>query len=147
MCPRVSFCGLVKIKLMACEGYPFTVATDPYTIRGKPEGVPCSHRQVLNTQRPLSLLWELSNTCLIQNIVCISTEHRRLAADLWSAISYNHCVNREVPLLRGTMCDGREVHYLAKFLDPQTGIWEVPMNFILWIYRLCCSLPKPHKTG
>lgn len=61
---------------MACEGYPFTVATDPYSIRDRPEGVPCSYGQVLNTQRPLSLLWELSNTHFIQKIICISTEHK-----------------------------------------------------------------------
>jgi len=61
---------------MACEGYPFTVATDPYSIRDRPAGVAYSYGQVLSAQRPLSLFRELSNTWLIQKIVCISTEHK-----------------------------------------------------------------------
>lgn len=44
---------------MACEVYPFTLATDPYSITDTSEGVPFSYGQVLNAQRHPSLLWEI----------------------------------------------------------------------------------------
>lgn len=104
---------------MNCEDYPFTVVADPYSITDRSEGVPCLYGQVHNAQKHLSLLWELQTHSSFRKFFAF-LQNIRLAEDLWSAVSFNHRVNRKVHFIRATIGGGREFCCLVKFLNLQT---------------------------
>lgn len=90
------------------------------------------HRQIwrcslfvwASTQCPETSFFTLgaSNTFHIQKILCISMEHK-ITEDLWTAVFFNHQVNREVHFIKATIGSGREFCCLVKFLNLQTDTW------------------------